>query len=160
LVRLSKCQFEENGIDLHVLDGAQSELEGGQMKSSKEGIVIVVSGEEIFLKATGIIVRGTHERKCGLIVGRGAKFSVKGSEFSGCKTCGVCLKTDCEGEFLSTQVRDMDRIGIQIDGGYASIRDNEITECKEYGVSIAPGAKPQVIGNTFSDNVQGNVNRE
>jgi hypothetical protein len=74
--------------------------------------------------------------------------------------CGVLLKPGSAAEIKETKITEMEKVGIQVEGGYASIVGSTVKDCKQFGINVAPNVDPHIVGNTLMDNGLRDINRE
>jgi hypothetical protein len=159
VAKLSTCSLEANqGIDIQVLEQAQVELAGCQFSRSAGGVSLAIAGDQSFLKMNDIVI--TDEEKVGLVVGAGGSVDLSSCDISKCGVCGILLKPGSAAEIKNTRITDMEKVGIQIEGGYASIVGSVVKGCKQFGINVAPNVDPHIIENTLTENGLRDINRE
>jgi nitrous oxidase accessory protein NosD len=159
VAKLSGCSFEANeGIDVQVLEHAQVELTSCELSGSAGGVAVAVAGDQSFLRMKETVI--TDEGKAGVVVGSGGTVGLAACDISKCGVCGVLLKPGSAAEIKETKITEMDKVGIQVEGGYASIVGSTVKGCKQFGINVAPNVDPHIVGNTLTDNGLRDVNRE
>jgi hypothetical protein len=154
VVHLKSCTVSETKTaNVEVQSRGKVDLESCNLSNSQQGVGLQVMGEGSRVEARKCTIG--KQKLSGVLLESGAW-----GKISECDTCGVCIRAGCDGELTRNRIHDMATVGIQVEGGTPSIVENQIRNCKTYGIHIVAGAEPQVIDNEFQGSGSGDVNRE
>jgi parallel beta-helix repeat protein len=156
---LTTCNVSENGdSNVDVSGKAHAVIAGGAVSQSAKGVGVKVMGQETSVEITEVAISG--ESLAGVVIANQAQCQITKCEISECGVCGIGVQSGATGALSENVIRDITKVGIQVDNGKPSIVKNEIKNCGTYGIHICVGAEPQVVENRFSGNGNLDVNRE
>jgi hypothetical protein len=147
-VTLSGCVLVANKkSNIDVLSGGTVVVDGGELSGSKDGIGVRVRDAGTKAKLSGAVLK---QEKSAIVVEQGGDCTCQNCDVSLCEVCGISLQDGSLGLVTGNRVHDM-HVGIQVDGGKATIQDNDIRKIELYGIFVAITAEPIVKRNRFTD---------
>jgi hypothetical protein len=154
-VRLTGCTITGNKrANIEVTSAATVTVERGEINKSVDGIGIWVKGQSTLASLTGTTL--TDEKQSAVLVEQDGKCSCDECDISRCDVAGICLQEGSLGSFTQNKIHDC-RVGVQVNGGSATISANKISKIAVYGIFIAQGAEPVVTDNVFEEVTEDDV---
>jgi hypothetical protein len=146
-VTLTACTITGNKrANIEVNTGATVTVEGGQINRSVDGIGIWVKQQntQANLKGTAL----SDEKQSAVLVEQDGRCSCEECAISSCAVAGIVLQEGSLGSFTQNQIHDC-RVGVQVNGGSATVSANKISKISVYGIFIAQGAERVVTDHVF-----------